>query len=442
MYKKTFRVANLFSFSRKNEYNKKEESIKKETIHMSFKANLEKYAELAVKVGVNVQPNQTLVINTSLDSAEFVRLVVRKAYEVGAHNVIVNWADDMVTRAKYELAPDAAFTEYPEWRARELEELADKGAAFMSIVSSSPDLLKGVNPERIANFQKAAGTALSNYRKKIQSDKVSWTVIATPSPDWAAKVFPDAAPEEQVNLLWDAIFKATRADLDNPVEAWKKHDETLHEKVAYLNERRYKKLHYTAPGTDLTIELPEKHIWVGAGSINEQGNSFMANMPTEEVFTVPHRTGVNGYVASTKPLSYGGNIIDNFTITFENGRIVDVKAEQGEDILKRLVDTDEGSHYLGEVALVPFQSPISQSNVLFYNTLFDENASNHLAIGSAYAFCIEGGKTMSAEDLEKNGLNESITHVDFMIGSAEMNIDGITNDDQTEPVFRNGNWAF
>jgi aminopeptidase len=442
MYKKTFRVANLFSFSRKNEYNKKEESIKKETIHMSFQANLEKYAELAVKVGVNVQPNQTLVINTSLDSAEFVRLVVRKAYEVGAHNVIVNWADDMVTRAKYELAPDAAFTEYPEWRARELEELADKGAAFMSIVSSSPDLLKGVNPERIANFQKAAGTALSNYRKKIQSDKVSWTVIATPSPDWAAKVFPDAAPEEQVNLLWDAIFKATRADLDNPVEAWKKHDETLHEKVAYLNERRYKKLHYTAPGTDLTIELPEKHIWVGAGSINEQGNSFMANMPTEEVFTVPHRTGVNGYVASTKPLSYGGNIIDNFTITFENGRIVDVKAEQGEDILKRLVDTDEGSHYLGEVALVPFQSPISQSNVLFYNTLFDENASNHLAIGSAYAFCIEGGKTMSAEDLEKNGLNESITHVDFMIGSAEMNIDGITNDDQTEPVFRNGNWAF
>ena len=409
---------------------------------MSFQANLEKYAELAVKVGVNVQPNQTLVINTSLDSAEFVRLVVRKAYEVGAHNVIVNWADDMVTRAKYELAPDAAFTEYPEWRAREMEELADKGAAFMSIVSSSPDLLKGVNPERIANFQKAAGTALSNYRKKIQSDKVSWTVIATPSPDWAAKVFPDAAPEEQVNFLWDAIFKATRADLDNPVEAWKKHDETLHEKVAYLNERRYKKLHYTAPGTDLTIELPEKHIWVGAGSINEQGNSFMANMPTEEVFTVPHRTGVNGYVASTKPLSYGGNIIDNFTITFENGRIVDVKAEQGEDILKRLVDTDEGSHYLGEVALVPFQSPISQSNVLFYNTLFDENASNHLAIGSAYAFCIEGGKTMSAEDLEKNGLNESITHVDFMIGSAEMNIDGITNNDQTEPVFRNGNWAF
>lgn len=409
---------------------------------MSFQANLEKYAELAVKVGVNVQPNQTLVINTSLDSAEFVRLVVRKAYEVGAFNVIVNWTDDQVSRTKYELAPDAAFTEYPEWRAREFDELADKGAAFMSIVSSSPDLLKGVNPERIANFQKAAGKALSNYRRKMQSDKVSWTVIATPSPAWAAKVFPDAAPEEQVSLLWEAIFKATRADLDNPVEAWKKHDETLHEKVAYLNERRYKKLHYTAPGTDLTIELPDQHIWVGAGSINEQGHPFMANMPTEEVFTVPYRTGVNGVVSSTKPLSYGGNIIDNFSLTFENGRIVDVKAEQGEDILKRLVDTDEGSHYLGEVALVPFQSPISQSNVLFYNTLFDENASNHLAIGSAYAFCIEGGKTMTPEELEKNGLNDSLTHVDFMIGSAEMNIDGITADDKAEPVFRNGNWAF
>ncbi|MBU8880491.1 aminopeptidase [Bacillus sp. FJAT-29790] len=407
-----------------------------------FHKNLEKYADLAVQVGVNVQKGQTLVINTTLDSAELVRLVVKKAYEAGAYNVIVNWTDDAVTKTKYDLAPDEAFNEYPEWRAKEMEALAENGAAFMSIVSASPDLLKGVKSERISNFQKAAGTALSKYRKFVMSDKVSWTVIAAPSAAWADKVFPNEPAETRVQKLWEAIFKATRTDLENPVEAWKKHDEALHEKVDYLNSKKYKKLHYKAPGTDLTIELPEKHLWVGAGSVNEKGHEFMANMPTEEVFTVPLRTGVNGTVSSTKPLSYGGNIIDNFTLTFENGRIVDVKAEEGEEILKQLVSTDEGSHYLGEVALVPFNSPISQSNLLFYNTLFDENASNHLAIGSAYAFCLEGGKQMSSDELKEHGLNDSLTHVDFMIGSAKMDIDGVKEDGTTEPVFRNGDWAF
>jgi aminopeptidase len=407
-----------------------------------FQKNLEKYAELAVKVGVNIQKGQILYVGASIDAAEFVRLVVKNAYEAGASNVIVDWNDDTVARTKYDLAPDEAFHEYPVWRAKERDDLVDKGAAFMAVVSQSPDLLKGVDPERISNFNKAAGKALAKYRQAAQSDKVSWTVVAAASPAWAAKVFPDVSSDQQVDKLWNAIFKATRADLENPVEAWKKHDETLHEKVHYLNEKRYAKLHYKAPGTDLTIELPKNHIWVGAGSVNENGVEFMANMPTEEVFTVPFKTGVNGTVASTKPLSYGGNIIDRFSVTFENGKIVGVKAEEGEEILKRLVDTDEGSHYLGEVALVPYDSPISQSNILFYNTLFDENASNHLAIGSAYAFCIEGGKKMSSEELQENGLNNSLTHVDFMIGSAEMDIDGITADGKAEPVFRKGNWAF
>lgn len=408
----------------------------------NFQKNLEKYAELAVKVGVNVQKGQTLVVYATLDAAEFVRLVVKTAYEIGAQDVIVNWSDDAVSRTKYDMAPDENFTVYPVWQAKEREELVEKGAAFMSIVSSSPDLLKGVNPERISNFQKAAGKALEKYRKAVQSDKVSWTVIAAASPAWAAKVFPDEPVENQVPKLWETIFKATRVDTENPVEAWKQHDQNLHEKVHYLNEKHYTKLHYKAPGTDLTIELPKTHLWVGAGSMNENGFEFMANMPTEEVFTVPFRTGVNGTVSSTKPLSYGGNIIDRFSITFENGKIVGVKAEEGEEILKRLVETDEGSHYLGEVALVPYESPISKSNILFYNTLFDENASNHLAIGSAYAFCIEGGKKMSSDELKDNGLNQSITHVDFMIGSAEMDIDGITEDGKAEPVFRKGNWAF
>ncbi len=357
-----------------------------------FLTNLEKYAELAVKVGVNLQAGQTLVINTTIDSKDLVRLVAEKAYKNGAANVIVNWNDDIVSRLKYDLAPDESFHEYPRWRAKELEELAENGAAFMSIVSSSPDLLKGVDSERIANFQKATGKALTEYRKYILTDKVSWTVIAAASDAWAQLVFPEEPAETRVQKLWAAIFTATRVDSNDPVEAWKQHDANLHEKVDYLNKKRYKQLHYKAPGTDLTIELNEKHLWVGAGSTNVQGHEFMANMPTEEVFTVPLKNGVNGVVSSTKPLSYGGNIIDGFTITFENGRIVDVKAEQGEEILKRLVETDEGSHYLGEVALVPYQSPISQSNILFYNTLFDENASNHLAIGSAYSFCIEGEK--------------------------------------------------
>ena len=226
------------------------------------------------------------------------------------------------------------------------------------------------------------------------------------------------------------------------VQEWIDHDNRLHEKVDYLNDKRYRKLHYTAPGTDLTIELPEGHLWCGAGSVNEKGHTFMANMPTEEVFTVPLKTGVNGYVSSTKPLSYGGNIIDDFKITFKDGRVTDVSAEQGEEVLRRLLDTDEGAKHLGEVALVPHASPISQSELLFYNTLFDENASNHLALGSAYAFCIEDGKTMAREELEQHGLNQSITHVDFMIGSAEMDIDGVTDDGSTEPVFRKGNWAF
>ncbi|MFC4410172.1 aminopeptidase [Chungangia koreensis] len=408
----------------------------------SFNENLTKYADLIVKVGVNIQEGQELYISTSLDSVELVREIVKSAYATGAKNVYVDWSDDIVTRTRFEMAPEDSFSEFPSWKVQEREQLADNGAAFISIMSQSPDLLKGIDSSKIAAFQKASGLALSKYRQYVQSDKISWTVVASPSKKWAAMVFPNLPEEEQVPALWEAIFKAVRVDEADPVAAWNKHDETLHEKVAYLNEKNYQKLHYTAPNTDLTIELPSGHLWVGAGSVNEKGNEFMANMPTEEVFTVPLKTGVNGVVSSTKPLSFGGNIIDEFKITFENGRIVNVEAKEGEEVLKKLVETDEGSHYLGEVALVPHQSPISQSGLLFFNTLFDENASNHLAIGSAYAFCIEGGKSMSQEELAENGLNQSITHVDFMIGSEQMNIDGITKDGKIEPIFRYGNWAF
>lgn len=408
----------------------------------NFEELIEKYADLVVKKGVNVQKGQTLVINASIKTADFVRKVAEKAYDIGTKNVHIEWHDDDITRLKYLKAPDDAFKEYPTWRAKGYEEMAENGAAFVSIISDDPDLLKGVDPERISNAQKVAGAAMNTYRQYTQSDKVSWCVIAAPSKEWAAKVFPEGTTEEQVDKLWKAIFKSVRVDTPDPVEAWEKHNANLKEKESYLNNKQYNKLHYKAPGTDLTIELPKNHVWIGGGGPNQDGVDFIANMPTEEVFTLPLKTGVNGVVSSTKPLSYGGNLIENFSFTFENGKIVDIKAESGLDTLKRLVDTDDGSHYLGEVALVPDDSPISNSGIIFLNTLFDENASCHLAIGSAYTTNIEGGIKMSKEELDEHGVNQSNTHVDFMIGSSEMDIDAITEDGTAEPLFRKGNWAF
>ncbi|MCU6710600.1 aminopeptidase [Paenibacillus sp. J5C_2022] len=407
----------------------------------AWKAQLEKYAELIVRTGVNVQKGQHVFVTGAVEMADLVRLVAAKAYNAGADNVHVDWTDDKLSRLKYENAAEEIFAKYPEWEAAKRTAFLERRAVFISLVSSSPDSLKGIPSQRISAFQKASGGALKEFRRAMQADKVSWTVVAGAGQEWAEKVFPDASPEEAVNKLWEAIFRSVRLDAADPVQAWSDHNDTLHKQAEKLNERRFRKLHYRAPGTDLIVELPEKHIWVSASSENEAGHMFMANMPTEEVFTVPYKSGTNGYVSSTKPLSYGGNIIDRFKLTFENGRIVKAEAEEGEEFLKQLVETDEGAHYLGEVALVPHKSPISQSGVLFYNTLFDENASNHLAIGSGYAFNLEGGKTMSPEELEQHGVNASITHNDFMIGSADMDIDGIQDDGTVVPVFRQGEWA-
>ncbi|KAI7253309.1 hypothetical protein KC345_g11386, partial [Hortaea werneckii] len=285
---------------------------------LDFKQKLENYALLAVKIGVNIQPGQTLVVNADIVSAELVRLIVRQAYEAGAKLVKVNYTDELVTRTRYDLAPSESFLEPPKWQADELEDLARNGAAFLTIISANPDLLSGVDPSRIADHQKTAGQAMAPYREMMMGNVVSWSGIAYPSPSWAAKVFPDAAPEKQVELLWDAIFKAVRADQENPVEAWSSHLGGLKQRCDILNAKKYRKLHYTAPGTDLTIELPEGHLWCQAGAVNSRGMSFLANIPTEEVFTAPLKTGASGKVSSTKPLSYGGNIIDRFTLTLEN----------------------------------------------------------------------------------------------------------------------------
>ncbi|EPI06122.1 aminopeptidase PepS [Enterococcus faecalis 20.SD.W.06] len=408
----------------------------------NFNENLKKYARLIAETGVNVQDNHTVVLQISVDQALLARLITEEAYRLGAAEVIVQWSDETIQREFLAHAATDRIENVPQYKIDQTDDWIAKGASRISVVSSNPDALAGVDAQRVAAFQAANGKALVNLRKATQANKVSWTVVAAASEGWAAKVFPElATSEEQVDALWNEIFKTTRIYEENPVIAWDIHDKKLQEKAAELNEQQFTALHYTAPGTDLTIGLPKNHLWEGAGSYNARGEEFMANMPTEEVFTAPDSRRVDGYVSSTKPLSYAGTIISGMKFTFKDGKVVDFSAEQGEEALKNLLAIDEGAKHLGEVALVPDPSPISQSGLIFYNTLFDENASNHLAFGSAYAFNLQGGTEMSEEELAEAGLNRSQTHVDFMVGSDKMNIDGIKEDGTIVPVFRNGDWA-
>lgn len=409
---------------------------------MTFEEKLAAYAELAVKVGVNIQKGQYLLVNTSVDALDFARLVVKKAYEAGAGRVHVNFTDGEVDRAFYEQAADEEFKRFPEWIVKQRDELIERKGALLWIDAEDPDLLSGIPVSRLSEQKKSSGKALVNYRSAVMKDEIAWSIIAVPSSKWAAKVFPTLPAEEQVNALWDAIFKTVRIGEGDAVEKWQKHVAELESRATLLNEKRYAKLHYKAPGTDLTIALPDKHLWLTGGSKTPEGNLFIANMPTEEVYTMPSKFGVDGVVRNTKPLAYQGNIIDDFILTFEGGKIVEAKAGVGQDLLQELLAVDEGSVFLGEVALVPHESPISASEILYYNTLFDENASNHLAIGEAYPTCYEGGRDLEKGQLEALGINVSITHEDFMIGSGEMDIDGVLADGTTEPIFRKGSWAF
>lgn len=401
----------------------------------------EKYAELALKTGVNLQKGQALMINAPIEGAEFTKKVVRKAYEMGAKDVHINWVDDELTLLKYENAPEEVIANYPEWKVKLHDYYAEDGAAVLSIRSTNPDLLKDIDPSLVAKANRAAAKAMVNFRKYTMNDKITWSIISIPTGDWAQKIFPDKSREDAMESLWDAIVKIVRVDQDDPVAAWDEHNKTLETAREILNEKSYKKLIFKAPGTDLEIELPEGHIWKGGSAVSEKGITFNPNMPTEEVFTLPHKYGVNGTVASTKPLNYGGSLIDDFSLTFKDGKVVEYKAAQGEGTLKHLLDTDEGATRLGEVALVPHESPVSQSGLIFYNTLFDENASCHIALGKAYPTNLKGGSEMNEEELDKHGVNDSLTHVDFMIGSEELDIDGVKEDGTTEAVFRNGTWA-
>lgn len=409
---------------------------------MTFQEKLEQYAGLTVSVGLNVQKGQTIMINTTIDAVEFTRLVVRKAYEAGAKRVYVHYSDPVQTRMHFEMAPDEAFLEYPEWSVVQRDEIIGTGGSFLWIDAEDPDLLTGIPAKRLSDSQKASGKALERYRQAVGSDKVAWSIVAIPSKKWAQKVFPELESDKQMEALWEAIFKTVRIGEGDAVKKWQDHIATLEKRAGLLNDKRFEKLHYTAPGTDLTITLPEKHVWMSGAARTPQGNPFIANMPTEEVYTVPLKYGVEGVVRNTKPLVYQGNVIDGFTLTFDQGKIVKAQAETGQELLDEMIRADEGASYLGEVALVPHQSPISNANILFFNTLFDENASNHLAIGDSYPTCCEGARDLERKQLEAIGLNTSIIHEDFMIGSADMDIDGIRKDGIKEPIFRNGNWAF
>lgn len=407
----------------------------------NFNESLKKYAELAVDIGVAVKPGDTVYVQISVDQAQMARLIVEAAYQRGAAEVQVQWFDDVLKRLDMAHMANERLFNIPAFVKGQFDYWVDHQAKRITVVSSDPDNLAGIDSNRIAKYQEAFAKAYKRLMEAISSMSISWTIIGAASPRWAQKVFPDAAtPEEATELLWEAIFKTTRIDQPDPEAAWKAHDQKLREKAAWLNNEQFDQLHYMAPGTGLVVGLPKNHIWEGAGAFNPRGEEFMANMPTEEVFTAPDFRRIDGTVASTKPLSYGGNILEDMHFTFKDGQIVEAHAKQGDDVLQNLLKTP-GARSLGEVSLVPDPSPISQSGLIFFNTLFDENASDHMALGQAYPFSVKDGVAMTNEQRAAAGLNQSPTHVDFMMGSAAMNIDGIKPDGTIIPIFRNGDWA-
>ncbi|MFD1736988.1 aminopeptidase [Bacillus salitolerans] len=406
-----------------------------------FEANLEKYADVIIKLGINLQKGQTLLIEAPIFSAYFTRKIVKRAYEEGAKMVIVDYHDEELSKLHYCMQPMEGLKEFPMWKANGYAEMAETGdLAILQIYAPNPDLLSDVDPERISIRNKTNRTAMKKFNDYVSSGKMNWCTASIPSNEWAAKVLPDVHEDKRISKMWELIFQMTRSDTPDPVQAWQEHMNQLTTRANDLNERKYKKLHYKGPGTDLTIELPKEHKWMCASFQNEKQTTFIPNLPTEEVFTVPLKYGVNGTVSSTKPLNYNGVLVEDFTLTFKEGKVIDVKAATGEETLRKLIETDEGAAYLGEVALVSHQSPISKSNILFYNTLFDENASCHLALGFPLPVCIEG-ENKDKQRLKEIGLNDSVTHVDFMIGSGQLNIEGERESGEVEPIFLNGEWC-
>lgn len=406
---------------------------------------IENFAKLAVEFGVNVKKGEDVLITSPVESPELCRLIAKAAYEKGARNVAIDWKDDTLTRLTYEYQDQETLNEVPDWKIEKLDyQIAQKKSNRISIYAEDPDLLKGLDSEKISEAIRENSKKTKEYVKYTMNDILSWLVISVPTKKWAKKVFPDLSDDKAYDKLWETILDVSRVSesWEETKDNWTNHINTLDEKAKFLNDHQFDKVHYkSSNGTDLWVKLPKNHIWMSAGSENEKNDRFIPNMPTEEVFTSPQYDGVDGKLVASKPLVYNGVVINDFEFEFKDGKVVSFSAKEGEDTLRKMLDSDEGSKYLGEIALVPYDSPISNSNILFYNTLFDENASCHFALGKAYPTTVEGGSDLDDSKVKEIGLNDSLIHEDFMVGTSDLEIYGYKDEEEFK-IFENGNWAF
>jgi aminopeptidase len=406
-----------------------------------FDRYLDRLAEVAVRVGLGIAPGQELVMTATLDAVPLARLITAHAYKAGASLVTPLFTDEELALLRFRYAPEASFDAAPSWLFEGMAQAYRNGAARLAITGNDPSLLSQQDPEKVSRMNRATSKAYRPALELIARHEINWTIVACATPAWAAAVFPNLSPDEGLARLWEAIFAASRADQPDPMAAWKKHDADLHARAGWLNEKCYSALHFRGPGTDLRVGLADDHLWLGGGTTARNGRYCIPNMPTEEVFTTPHKDRVEGRVTSTKPLSHQGTMIEDISVRFEAGRIVEAHAARGEQVLQRMIETDEGARRLGEVSLVPHSSPIASSGLLFMNTLFDENAACHIALGQAYSTCLKNGDSLTPEQLASRGANESLIHVDWMIGSNHIDVDGISADGNSTPVMRGGEWV-
>jgi aminopeptidase len=408
---------------------------------LTHEQKLDRLAEVAVRVGLGLERGQELVMTASLDAVPLARRITEHAYRAGASLVTTLFSDDEATLMRYRLAPDESFDRAPGWLYDGMGAAFKSGAARLAIAGANPALLSNEDPEKVGRANRAVSKAYRPALELITRHEINWTIVASATPAWAEAMFPKDAPDVALEKLWAAIFKASRVDTDDPVAAWKAHDAGLHKRADFLNQKRYAALHYRAPGTDFRLGLADDHLWLGGGTTAGNGAYCIPNMPTEEVFTTPHKDRVDGIVMATKPLSHQGTMIEGVQVRFEGGRIVEARATKGQEVLEKLIDTDDGARRLGEVALVPHSSPIAASGLLFFNTLFDENAACHIALGQSYSSCLIDGDKLTPDQLAARGANDSLIHVDWMIGSDKLDIDGITASGAAEPLMRRGEWV-
>ena len=410
---------------------------------LSFDEKLDRLAEVAVRVGLGLREGQELVLTAPTDALPLVRRITEHAYRAGALLVTTFFSDDACVLSRFASAPDASFDYAPVWLQDAIATAFRNGAARMAIAGTNPSLLAGQDPGKVARANVAASKASKPAMELITRHAINWTIVAAATPDWAKLVFPEEPVDQAVAKLWEAIFHASRITGDDPVTDWQRHGARLKERVDMLNAKRYHALHFRSKdrSTDLTVGLADQHLWAGGGTTAGNGVYCQPNIPTEECFTTPHKDRVDGVVRASKPLSHQGTLIENIRCRFEGGRIVEATASAGEDVLNKLISTDDGARRLGEVALVPASSPIAASGILYWSTLFDENAASHIALGQAYSTCLIGGEKMTQEELTKLGANDSLIHVDWMIGSAEMDVDGVAAGGGSEPLMRGGEWV-